>query len=81
MDTDLHEHRPHRPDGVLEDEINLFLERVEDLDTAELTVSVSGGRAKLQGRVSSQRERNLAEHVAAAVDGVTGVDNELIIAH
>jgi len=77
MDTGYHEQRPRRPDGVIEDEIQLFLDSMDDLDTSDVAVSVRDGHVVLEGRVRTPRDRNLAGHVVASVDGVEAVDNRL----
>ena len=39
------------------------------------------GRVNLTGQAKSQDEKRKAEQVARNVDGVTGVNNELVIAN
>lgn len=47
------------------------------LDSSDLSVDYRGGDAVLTGVVSSETERELAEQIAANVDGVATVDNQI----
>lgn len=52
----------------------------EHLNPFEVEVDVRGGTAFLTGTVESGIEKDLAEQIALGVDGVTRVDNRLVVA-
>jgi hypothetical protein len=49
------------------------------LDIDDLTVSAASGRVVLSGRVGTDGERRIAEHVLTDVLGVTDFSNELVV--
>jgi cytidylate kinase len=53
------------------------LRRDERTSRTAITVECSGGVVRLLGMVDTQTEANAAGEVAAAVDGVQGIDNQL----
>jgi osmotically-inducible protein OsmY len=55
------------------------LHRSADLDARHVTITVSGSVATLTGSVSTWRQREIAEHAAAAAPGVTSVKNDIFV--
>jgi hypothetical protein len=49
------------------------------LDVNEISVHVEQGVVRLSGRVGTDAERRVAEHVVTDVVGITTVDNQLIV--
>jgi osmotically-inducible protein OsmY len=49
-------------------------------DAQTIDVSVAGGKVTLTGDVRSQRERRMAAAAAWAHEGVTDVENNLVVA-
>jgi hypothetical protein len=43
----------------------------------DITITANGGQLVLSGIVASAQEKQASETVSAAVEGVTGVDNQL----
>lgn len=50
-----------------------------DLKSRDISVQTTGGRATLRGTVPDAVAQTRAKELAAAVSGVTGVDNELTV--
>jgi hyperosmotically inducible protein len=61
-----------------EKQIHAALLKAADLEDNDIDVTVNHGVATLQGKVDTRSERVKAERVAR-VDGVTGVDNQLMV--
>ncbi|MES2179695.1 MAG: BON domain-containing protein [Gemmatimonadota bacterium] len=49
------------------------------LDIGDITVSVSGGKVLLSGRVGTDGERRIAEHVLTDVLGIQEFSNDLVV--
>src|SRR5262245_18467456 len=49
------------------------------LDADYITVKLDGGRVALEGRVGTDYERRVAEHVLTDVLGLTDVTNDLVV--
>lgn len=64
-------------DGLEEAIYDRFTQR-GDLDEDRITVTVRDGVAELAGRVETREVAALAERIAAATPGVTGVRNRLV---
>ena len=66
-----------------DDELKEFvLERLsehEGLDADDIEVDVENGMVRLSGRVGTEAELRIAEHVLTDVVGVPEVDNELVV--
>ena len=61
---------------------SLVRDRLADhrgLDLAEISVHVDYGAVRLSGRVGTEAERRVAEHVVTDVIGIPSVDNQLIV--
>ena len=71
--------RPYlRPDGDIRGEvIGEVLEHTLRSEPDTIQVAVSGGRVTLSGRADRHSTAKIAVRLAAAVDGVVGVDDEL----
>jgi osmotically-inducible protein OsmY len=67
-----------RPTDVKE-RISKAFQRSAELDSAGITVNVSGSAVTLSGRVKAWHERKLAEDAAWAIPGVTAVHDNLTI--
>lgn len=66
--------------GAIEDAVHRALlsdPQLHDFEAPRIHVSEDRGEVRLTGSVSISQERNLAERLAAKVEGVTGVRNEL----
>ena len=59
--------------------ITAAFHRHASMDSANISVGVSGGTVTLTGKVRTWQERNDAEHVAWSMPGVTEVNNNLVI--
>ncbi len=66
-------------DARLEAQISTTYALTPHLETYDITVSVQEGKATLTGTVSEDINKELAEQFALNVDGVTEVDNQLVI--
>ena len=64
--------------GVHE-KIEAALRRSAELDASHITVTVSGGKVTLHGKVKSWWERDVAENAAWSAPGVTQVDDQLVV--
>ena len=71
------ESSPHAE--VLADDIEHELGHSWFFDPQTIQVSISDGRVTLAGAVRSQRERRMAAAAAWAHEGVTDVENDLIV--
>jgi len=49
------------------------------LDVNDIEVHVAGGVVRLAGRVGTEAERRVAEHVVTDVLGIPSVDNQLVV--
>jgi hypothetical protein len=65
-------------DGELEALIRESLDEYPDLDTTGIDVHVTNGRATISGRVGTDAEYQLIEHILTDVIGAE-VENELIV--
>ena len=63
------------PQAVLETNVAAALASAGGLDATDVTVTVKGSQATLQGRVLRPGEIARAEEVALSVDGITSVVN------
>ncbi|MBV9878958.1 MAG: BON domain-containing protein [Gemmatirosa sp.] len=50
-----------------------------DIDIDDITVEVSDGTVRLEGRVGSESELRIAEHVVTDLVGATDVENALVV--
>jgi len=66
-----------RPDERIQEDINLRLRQLGGIDVSKIEVSVIRGLVTLKGGVDGPQAKRLAEDVAGAVSGVTGMDNQL----
>lgn len=70
-------------DDLADDELRqLVRERIAEhagLDPADITVRVEGGQVVLEGRVGTDGERRIAEHVVTDVVGIVDVRNDLVV--
>jgi osmotically-inducible protein OsmY len=64
---------------LLSDDVTHALGHSWFFDPRSISVSVSGGKVTLSGTVRSDRERRMAATAAWEEDGVTDVENELIV--
>jgi osmotically-inducible protein OsmY len=63
--------------GDIRSSIHAALERNAEVEAAHITVSVSGGKVTLTGRVNAWTEREAAERAAWSVPGVTEVEDKI----
>jgi osmotically-inducible protein OsmY len=66
-----------RSDKEVQESVNAALIRDPATESYEVKAAVDDGKVALTGAVESWREKMLAEQVAAGVDGVTGVENDI----
>lgn len=64
-------------DGWLEGKLETALVLNEHLNPFDIDIRVDGATAVLEGEVSSDIDRELAENVALGIDGIDRVDNRL----
>ena len=68
-----------KPDNLIKYDVNDALEWDLLLDTSRIEVAVDDGLVTLTGVVYSYNEYLLAEEDASAVNGISGVDNRLLV--
>jgi osmotically-inducible protein OsmY len=66
-----------RRDAEIAQDVSLRLGEHASLDASRVDVQVKDGRVTLNGRVSDEPARHVAELIADAVPGVRGVVNRL----
>ena len=66
--------------SIVKDGVEAAIRRNTPLDASAITVDVHGHTVRLGGCVRSSAERRQADRIAWAAAGVTGVQNDLIIA-
>jgi hypothetical protein len=66
-------------DGELRQLVRDRLAENPDLDVDDIRVEVSNGTIRLEGRVGTESELRIAEHVVTDVIGATDVENALIV--
>lgn len=66
-------------EGVLEGKLAMAIALNKHLNPFDIDIDVDGNRAVLDGKVSSEVERDLAESIASGIEGVATVDNRLSI--
>jgi hypothetical protein len=73
----------HSIDDLADDELReLVRERIAEhagLDPGDITVRVEEGQVVLEGRVGTDGERRIAEHVVTDVIGIVDVRNDLVV--
>lgn len=67
-----------RPDDIKQ-RIEQALERQAEVEARGITVTVDGGKVRLEGKVRAWRERDAIERAAWAAPGVTGVEDRVTI--
>jgi len=74
-------HAEHAPNvEEISDDITHVLGHSWFFDPQTIKVALDGGVVRLIGTVRSERERRMAAAAAWAVEGVTDVKNELVVA-
>lgn len=68
---------PRLRPGDIRSSIHAALERNAELEASRITVSVSGGKVTLTGKVNAWTEREAAERAAWSVPGVTEVEDKI----
>lgn len=66
-------------DGELRDLVRQQLAANKTLDIDDLTITVENGTVVLAGRVGTDQERRVAEHIVTDVLGVTAYRNDIFI--
>ena len=66
-------------DGELRELVQSHLAANQSLDANDVTVHVERGRIRLIGRVGTDGERRIAEHVITDALGLIDVSNELVV--
>jgi len=66
-------------DRELRDLVRARLEEHNALDIDDITVRAANGEVILEGRVGTDAERQIAEHVITDVIGITSVRNNLVV--
>lgn len=66
-------------DGELRDLVRQHLREHNGIDPDDITVSISDGTVVLEGRVGTDAERRIAEHVLTDVAGLASVTNNLVV--
>lgn len=73
----------HSPDQLDNDELRRLvreqLAESSELDVSEITVSASNGAVTLSGRVGTDEERQIADHVLTDVLGLKAFTNDLLV--
>jgi osmotically-inducible protein OsmY len=71
--------RPKISPRDIQQRIEQALERQAEVEARGITVTVEGGKVRLDGKVRAWREREAVERAAWAAPGVTGVDDHLTV--
>lgn len=66
-------------EGVLEGKLEMAIALNKHLDPFDIEIDVKENRAVLEGKVSSDVERDLAESIASGIEGIASVDNRLSV--
>jgi hypothetical protein len=66
-------------DGELRDLVRSHLRDHNGIDPDDITVRIAEGTVVLEGRVGTDAERRIAEHVITDVVGITSVENNLVV--
>jgi hypothetical protein len=66
-------------DGELKDLVLQELREYPDIDAELVEVNVEGGQVRLAGRVGTEQEVQVVEHVITDLLGVGRVNNELVV--
>jgi hypothetical protein len=66
-------------DDELRDLVREHLRANNSIDVDDIDVRVEDGRVRLTGRVGTEGEARIAEHVVTDVVGLTDVSNELVV--
>jgi len=65
--------------SVMTTKVKTALLNTKGIDSTNISVTTYKGTVQLSGFVNSDAQKQLAEHVAESVKGVTGVENDLIV--
>ena len=71
--------RPKAQPDDIKQRIEQALERQAEVEARGITVTVDGGKVRLDGKVRAWRERDAIERAAWAAPGVTGVEDRVTI--
>jgi osmotically-inducible protein OsmY len=71
--------KPHVQAADIQRRIEEALKRQADLEADKISVSVVGGKVRLDGKVRAYFERETAERAAWAAPGVTKVEDRLTV--
>lgn len=66
-------------DSVLTARAKIALMRADHIDSNDVHVSTSGGVVKLEGHVSTAEQKQKAGDTVQSLDGVTAVQNDLVV--
>lgn len=66
-------------DGEMRDLVREHLRNHNGIDPDDITVRVADGEVVLEGRVGTDAERRIAEHVLTDVVGIASVRNNLVV--
>jgi len=71
--------KPQASAPDIKQRIERALERQSEVDANRLSITVEGGRVKIEGKVRAWFERDIIERAAWAAPGVTGVDDRVTV--
>ncbi|MGI8843924.1 MAG: BON domain-containing protein [Gemmatimonadaceae bacterium] len=66
-------------DGELRDIVRETIERHDGIDSESIVVNVKDGVVTLSGRVGTDGERQIADHVLSDVIGLTRYENDIVV--
>lgn len=66
-------------DGELRAIVRETIERHDGIDSDSIVVTVKDGVVKLSGRVGTDGERQIADHVLSDVIGLTNYENDIVV--
>lgn len=66
-------------DDELQALVRQQLDENQDIDATGLDITVSSGRVRMDGRIGTEAEYQVIEHVLTDVIGISEVDNDLVI--
>lgn len=66
-------------EGVLEGKLEMAIVLNKHLNPFEIDIDVEGDKAILEGEVDSEIDKDLAESIAEAIEGISSVENRLVV--
>ena len=72
-------HSTGTSDAMIKSKIELILFDTSKIDATKMSVEVKDGHVTLSGKADTEAEKENAQLICASVDGVTKVENQLVV--